>query len=53
MFSAVSVLGVVAGAAIARLSERFPERAAMLETIAGILLIAGCAAIGCALPVIV
>jgi hypothetical protein len=50
MFSAATVLS---GAAIARLSLNLPERAELLETLAGILLIGGFAAIGCALPVMI
>jgi hypothetical protein len=50
MVSAVSFITVAAGAAVARLSEQIPMRIEMLETVAGILLLGGFAAIGCALP---
>jgi len=50
MVGAISVLSVGFGAAFARLSERFPARTELFETIGGILLIGGFAAIGCALP---
>ena len=50
MVSAMSILSVGFGAALARLSERFPARTELLETIGGILLIGGFAAVGCALP---
>jgi len=48
--SAISVLSVGFGAVFARLSDRFPTRTALFETIAGILLIGGFSAIGCVLP---
>jgi hypothetical protein len=50
MVGAMSVLSVGFGAALARLSERFPARTELMETIGGVLLIGGFAAIGCALP---
>jgi hypothetical protein len=46
----MSILSVGFGAALARLSERFPARTELFETIGGILLIGGFAAVGCALP---
>jgi hypothetical protein len=52
MVSAVSFMTVAAGAAMARLSEQIPMRAETLETVAGILLLGGFAAIGCALPML-
>jgi hypothetical protein len=51
MLSAASFVSISAGAAIARLSGLFPASTETLETIAGTLLIAGFAAIGCSLPV--
>ena len=52
MAGGISVFSVILGAAIARLSERFPDRTETLETVAGLLLIGGFAAIGCALPMV-
>jgi hypothetical protein len=52
MVSAVSFFTVAAGTAMARLSQRFPARIETLETVAGILLLGGFAAIGCALPML-
>jgi hypothetical protein len=49
---AISVLSIGFGAVFARLSNRFPARIELFETIAGILLIGGFSAIGCALPFI-
>lgn len=46
----MSGLSVGFGAAVARLTERFPARTELFETIGGILLIGGFAAIGYALP---
>jgi hypothetical protein len=46
----MSVLSVGLGTALAELAERFPARIELFETIGGILLIGGFAAIGCALP---
>lgn len=51
MLSAASFVSISAGAAMARLSGLFPVSTETLETIAGTLLIAGFAAIGCSLPV--
>jgi hypothetical protein len=53
MVSTTSVFSIVIGAAIARFSARFPARPEIMETIAGILIISGFAAIGCALPVMI
>ena len=50
MVATASVLGITIGAAMARLSERFPNRTELLETVAGFLLLGGFVAIGCALP---
>ena len=50
MVSVMSVLSVGFGTALARLAERFPARTELFETIGGILLVGGFAAIGCALP---
>jgi hypothetical protein len=47
---AVSFITVAAGATMARLSKQFPARVETLETVAGILLLSGFAAIGYALP---
>ena len=52
MVGVMSVLSVGVGAGLARLSERFPARTEIFETIGGILLIGGFAAIGCSLPFI-
>jgi hypothetical protein len=52
MIGAMSVLSVGFGAALARLPERFPARTELFETIAGVFLIGGFAAIGSALPFI-
>jgi hypothetical protein len=51
MVGTFSLFCVAVGAAIARLSEKFPTRTELMETVAGILLLGGIAAIGCALPV--
>jgi uncharacterized membrane protein YphA (DoxX/SURF4 family) len=53
MVSTTTVFSIVIGAAIARFSARFPARVEIVETIAGILIVSGFAAIGCALPVMV
>jgi hypothetical protein len=50
MVGAVSMLSVAAGALVAYVSERIPARTEALETVAGIILLGGFAAIGCALP---
>ena len=50
MVGAMSVFTVGLGAVLAQLSERLPLRTEVLETIGGILLVGGFAAIGCALP---
>lgn len=50
MVGAISFLSVATGAAVARLAERFPLREELMETVAGVLLLGGFAAIGCALP---
>jgi hypothetical protein len=46
----MSFVSVGLGAAVARFAERLPARMELLETVGGILLIGGFAAIGCALP---
>jgi hypothetical protein len=53
MVSTASLFSVAVGAVIARFSARFPARPEIMETIAGILIISGFAAIGCALPVMI
>jgi hypothetical protein len=50
MGGAISVLSIGLGAALAHVSARLPARPELLETVSGILLIGGFAAIGCALP---
>jgi hypothetical protein len=50
MVGAVSMLSVAAVALVAYVSERIPARAETLETVAGIMLLGGFAAIGCTLP---
>ena len=52
MTGALSLLSVMAGAATAYFAERFPVKAAALETGAGVLLLGGLALLGSALPVI-
>ena len=50
MIGAISVVSVVAGAAIAYGAKWFPSRAELLEVGAGALLIFGLALLGSALP---
>jgi len=50
MIGAMSMFSVAAGALVAYVSERIPARTETLETMAGIMLLGGFAAIGCALP---
>lgn len=50
MIAGVGLLNVVIGVAIAYVAERLPGRTELLETGAGLLLIAGLALSGCALP---
>lgn len=48
---AISTAMVLAGAAVAHAASRMPLRQETLETVAGVLIIAGLAMIGCSLPV--
>lgn len=50
MFSPVTALGRLLGAASAYIAARLPARAEAIETISGFVLIAGLALIGSALP---
>jgi hypothetical protein len=52
LVGALGLLGVVLGAVVAALAERFPGHVEALETAAGILLIGGFALTGSALPVV-
>ncbi len=52
MVGAFSLIGVVLGAVVAYVADRFPARAETLETCAGALLIGGLALLGSALPAI-
>ena len=47
-----AVFSLTLGTVIARLADRIPLRTETVETLAGILLIGGFAAIGCALPMV-
>lgn len=51
MTGVLSMTSVAFGAAVAYLAERFPARSETLELVGGILLIAGLAFVGTALPV--
>jgi hypothetical protein len=51
MLGAAGVLGVMAGMASSFLARRLPARAEAVETAAGIMLLAGFALVGWALPV--
>jgi hypothetical protein len=50
MIAAVGLIGVLTGGALACAAGRYPARTAQLETIAGVLLIAGLALLGSRLP---
>jgi hypothetical protein len=52
MIGALSLLSVIAGAAVAYCADRFPAHVEALETSAGALLIGGLALLGSALPAI-
>jgi len=52
MIAAVSVVSVVLGAGVAYFADRYPVHVEMLETSAGMLLIAGFALMGSGLPAI-
>ena len=51
MVGALGIIGVIFGAVVAYVSERFPAHTEALETGAGVLLIGGLALTGYALPV--
>ena len=53
MVSIASFISITAGVAAAYVAERFPARAALIETAAGFLLIGGLALIGAALRAVV
>jgi hypothetical protein len=53
MVGAAGLLIATAGGVVACLSKRFPARTETVETIAGYLLLGGCALIGCSLPVMI
>jgi hypothetical protein len=53
MVGTLGLLGVVAGAVIAYVAERWPAHVAALETGAGALLIGGLALTGYALPAMI
>jgi hypothetical protein len=50
MLSAISLMSIASGAALAQAANRLPPRAELLEFCAGALLIAGLGLIGAALP---
>ena len=50
MICAVSLLSVVLGASLAYAADRIPARVELMEGSAGVLLIAGLALLGSALP---
>jgi len=50
MIALVSLMSVIGGAALAYASERYPAHVEALETGGGVLLIAGLALIGSAIP---
>jgi hypothetical protein len=50
VISAVGVFSVVAGASLAYLAERCPGHVVVLETSGGVMLIAGLALLGIAMP---
>ncbi|HZL30765.1 MAG TPA: hypothetical protein VFC54_06860 [Pseudolabrys sp.] len=52
MIGALSLLSVIAGAAVAYYADRFPVHVEALETSAGALLIGGLALLGSGLPTI-
>jgi hypothetical protein len=52
MVSSFSIFTVVLGAAVARIADRVAINRETMETVAGLLLLGGFAAIGCALPMI-
>jgi hypothetical protein len=52
MIGALSLLSVIAGAAVAYYANRFPAHVEALETSAGALLIGGLALLGSALPTV-
>jgi hypothetical protein len=53
MIGVLSLLSVIAGAAVAYYADRFPAHVEALETSAGALLIGGLALLGSALPAII
>jgi putative Mn2+ efflux pump MntP len=53
MIGALSLLSVIAGAAVAYYADRFPTHVEALETSAGVLLIGGLALLGSGLPAII
>ncbi len=50
MLAAVDAIGLLLGAALAALAERFPARTEVIETCAGFLVIGALALAGAALP---
>jgi hypothetical protein len=52
MVAALSLIGIVLGAATAYFAERFPAHIEAIETSAGVLLIGGLALLGSALPAV-
>jgi hypothetical protein len=53
MIGAAGLLIVTIGTVGACLSKRFPAHTVAVETVAGVLLLAGFSLIGCALPVMI
>jgi hypothetical protein len=52
MVGALSLIGIVLGAAAAYFADRFPAHIEAIETSAGVLLIGGMALLGSALPAV-
>jgi hypothetical protein len=52
MIGAISLIGILCGAAAAYFADRFPAHAEAIQTGAGVLLIAGLGLLGSALPAI-
>ena len=52
MVGALSLIGIVLGAAAAYFADRFPAHIEAIETSAGVLLIGGLALLGSALPAV-
>jgi hypothetical protein len=53
MVGIAGLISVMAGAIVAYLSDRFPARIEVLETAAGVMVIAGFTLAGCSMPTII